>query len=193
MQRAEAHVFIAISLDGYIARPDGSLDWLMHAQASVPAGQDFGYERFMAGIDALVLGRKTFETVLGFEPWPYAGRPVYVMSRSAQLSIPQALQGEVQHTGLQPLALLQQLHAEGVLRVYLDGGELIQAFLQQDLVDSLTLTTVPLMLGQGRRLFGPLPADRRWTLQALRHEACSFAQAHYTRADEAQQRPPSTG
>lgn len=181
MQRAEAHVFIATSLDGCIARPDGSLDWLMQAQAHAPPGQDFGYARFMAGIDALVLGRKTFETVLGFEPWPYAGRPVYVMSRRAALPIPAPLQASVQHARQPPLALLQQLHAAGVRRVYLDGGELIQAFLQQDLVDSMTLTTVPLLLGQGRRLFGPLPADLAWTLQVLRHEDGGLAQAHYTR------------
>ena len=179
--RPQVEVFIAASLDGFIARPDGALDWLMQAQADAPAGEDFGYAGFMAGIDALVMGRKTFETVLGFDPWPYGERPVFVMSRQPKLPIPASRGSTVQHHRAGPSALLQSLARQGVRRVYLDGGELIQAFLQEDLVDRMTVTTIPLLLGQGRRLWGPLPADRAWTLEAVQHWACGFVQSRYAR------------
>ncbi|MBL8330909.1 MAG: dihydrofolate reductase [Rubrivivax sp.] len=179
--RPQVEVFIATSLDGFIARPDGSLDWLMEAQAAAPAGEDFGYAEFMAGIDALVMGRKTFETVLGFDPWPYAERPVWVLSRQQGLEIPEALRPRVQRSGAEVRTLLRQLAQQGVRRLYLDGGELIQHFLFEDLVDRITLTTVPLLLGQGRSLWGPLPADRAWTLEAARHWEGGFVQGRYAR------------
>ena len=181
MNRAEAHVFIATSLDGFIARPDGSLDWLLQSQATAPAGEDFGYAAFMAGIDALVMGRKTFETVLGFDPWRYPGRAVHVMSRSSAVRIPEALEPWVRRTSRAPADLLQQFAQTGLRRVYLDGGELIQAFLSADLVDRMTITTVPVLLGSGRRLFGPLPADRAWTIDGVRHWNNGFVQANYSR------------
>jgi dihydrofolate reductase len=179
--RPQVEVFIATSIDGFIARPDGALDWLMQAQAAAPAGEDFGYADFMAGIDALVMGRKTFETVLGFDPWPYGQRPVWVMSRQPALHIPGNLQPAVQHSQAAAAALLQQLALQGVQRIYLDGGELIQSWLVLDLVDRITVTTIPVLLGQGRRLWGPLPADRAWTLEAARHWDCGFVQSRYVR------------
>jgi dihydrofolate reductase len=180
LPRPQVEVFIATSLDGFIARPDGTLDWLMQAQASAPPGEDFGYAAFMAGIDALVMGRKSFETVLGFTPWPYAGTPVHVMTRQPALAVPEALRASVHVRHEPPAALLAALAGEGVQRVYLDGGELIQAFLQADLVDRVTVTTVPVLIGQGRRLFGPLPGDRRWTLESVRHwNDCGFVQTRW--------------
>lgn len=180
-ERPQLEVFIACSLDGFIARPDGSLDWLMQAPAAAPAGEDFGYADFIAGIDALVMGRKTFETVLGFEPWPYGERPVFVMSRQRSLPIPQALQRHVQHCQTSIDGLLQALHQQGAKRLYLDGGELIQGCLFEDRVDRLTVTTIPRLLGQGRRLWGPLPADQAWKLERARHWDCGFVQATYSR------------
>lgn len=182
MNRAEACVFIATSLDGFIARSDGNLDWLMQAQATAPAGEDFGYAKFMAGIDALVMGRRTFETVLGFDPWPYPGRAVHVMSRSGAVRIPEALGPLVRASSQSPAGLLQQLAQAGARRAYLDGGELIQSFLSADLVDRMTITTVPVLLGSGRRLFGPLPADLAWTIDGVRHWGKGFVQANYSRA-----------
>ena len=180
-QRPQVEVFIASSLDGFIARPDGALDWLMQAQAGAPAGEDFGYADFMAGIDALVMGRKTFETVLGFDTWPYGDRPVVVMSRQPTLQIPEALKPAVQHGRAGPASTLQVLARQGIRRVYLDGGELIQSFLFEDLVDRLTVTTIPRLLGQCRRLWGPLAADQIWTLQGARHWDCGFVQSSYAR------------
>jgi dihydrofolate reductase len=180
--RPEVAVFIATSMDGFIARPDGAIDWLMQAQAAAPAGEDFGYADFMAGIDALVMGRRTFDTVLGFDPWPYAGKPVHVMTRQPGRPLPPARAHDVRwHTG-PPAALLQALAAGGTRRVYLDGGELIQAFLREDLVDRVTVTTVPVLIGQGRRLWGALPHDQAWALQAARHWDCGFVQTTHTRS-----------
>jgi dihydrofolate reductase len=174
-------VFIATSLDGFIARPDGSLDWLLQAQATAPGHEDFGHAEFMANIDALVMGRKTFETVLGFDPWPYAERPVWVMSRQPTLEIPEPRRPRVRHGGADARALLRHLARTGVRRLYLDGGELIQSFLFEDLVDRITVTTIPVLLGQGRRLWGALPADRAWTLESARHWDCGFVQGRYAR------------
>jgi dihydrofolate reductase len=179
--RPEVCVFIATSLDGFIARPDGAIDWLLERHATAPAGEDFGYAAFMAGVDALVMGRKTFDTALGFDPWPYAGTPVHVMTRQRGLAVPAARAADVRVRHEAPAALLAALAGEGVQRVYLDGGELIQAFLREHLVDRLTVTTVPVLIGQGRRLWGELPADQAWALQAVRHWDCGFVQTTHGR------------
>lgn len=179
--RPKVEVFIATSMDGFIARLDGAIDWLMAAQAAAPPGEDFGYADFIDGIDALVMGRRTFETVLGFDAWPYGERPVWVMSRQPSLHVPEALRSTVQHSRASPGALLEELASTGRRRVYLDGGELIQAFLFNDLVDRITLTQIPVLLGQGRRLWGPLPADQAWTLEDSRHWDCGFVQSRYGR------------
>lgn len=179
--RPQTCVFIATSLDGFIARPDGRLDWLMQAQAAAPAGEDFGHAAFMAGIDALVMGRKTLDTVRGFDPWPYAGIPVHALTRQPLADLPALSDLDVQWSRESPAALLGRLSAAGVKRVYLDGGELIQSFLREDLVDQLTVTTVPVLIGQGRRLWGELPADLRWALQEVRHWDCGFLQTTHRR------------
>jgi dihydrofolate reductase len=179
--RPETCVFIATSLDGFIARPDGRLDWLMQAQGTAPPGEDFGYAAFMAGIDALVMGRKTLDTVRTFDPWPYAGTPVHVMTRQAPDDLPPLGELDVQWSRESPSALLDRLGGAGVRRVYLDGGELIQSFLREDRVDRITVTTVPVLIGQGRRLWGEVPTDLGWTLQEVRHWACGFVQATHQR------------
>lgn len=177
----EVCVFIATSLDGFIARTDGAIDWLLARHAEAPAGEDFGYATFMAGVDALVMGRKTFDTVLGFTPWPYAGKPVHVMTRQADLAVPEARRSDVHVRTESPADLLASLAAAGVRRVYLDGGELIQSFVRADLVHRVTVTTVPVLIGQGRRLWGALQADQVWTLESSLHWGCGFVQATYRR------------
>jgi len=136
-------VFIATSLDGFIARPDGGLDWLDRFH-----DEDHGYQSFFASVDALVIGRGTYDTVLGFSSWPYAGKRVIVCtSRPANPS-----RGEELWSG-SPRTLAERLDREGVRRVYLDGGALIRSFLREGLVDELTVDVVPLVLGAGRPLF----------------------------------------
>lgn len=155
----EAAVFIATSLDGYIAREDGGLDWL----PGFAAGEDYGYAAFMATVDALVVGRHTYETVRGFGDWPYGETRVVVLSRRG-VDVPEALRATVEVRAGEPADVLRALGAEGVRRVYLDGGRTVQGFLRAGLVTEMVLTRVPVLLGAGIPLFGPLDGDVR-----LRH------------------------
>jgi dihydrofolate reductase len=153
-------VYIATSLDGFIARTDGSLDWLLAIEA--PKGEDYGYAAFMSEIDAIVMGRGTFETVLAFGgAWPYP-RPVYVLSSSLR-EIPEAVQGKVTLLDLSPTKALERIGADGHRRCYVDGGRTVQQFLREGLIDRLIVTRIPVLLGTGRPLFGPLDGDRHWT------------------------------
>ncbi|MGL4576567.1 MAG: dihydrofolate reductase family protein [Burkholderiaceae bacterium] len=151
-------VFIATSLDGYIARLDGSIDWLDHANTVVPPGEDFGYAQFMADVDALVMGRNSFEQVLSFDPWPYADKPVIVLSTQWSV-LPAGAPATATLSCESPAQLLTRLAAQGMRRVYVDGGVTIQRFLAAGLVEEMTITQIPVLLGAGRPLFGLLPAD----------------------------------
>ncbi|MBI6898830.1 dihydrofolate reductase [Pseudomonas putida] len=151
----KASVFIATSLDGYIAREDGGLDWLMGATQST---DDHGYAGFMAGVDTLVMGRGTFDKVMTFGEWPYADTRVVVVSASLE-ALPKGAPAQVElHPGPIP-ALLEHLEATGAKSLYLDGGKLIQGFLREGLVDEMTITRIPVLLGQGIPLFGGLAKD----------------------------------
>jgi dihydrofolate reductase len=142
-------VFVATSLDGYLARPDGGLEWLERVQAE---GEDYGYAEFFASVDALLLGSKTYETVLGFPEWPYGDKPCYVATTQARV----AVASEVFVEG-PPDELARELADRGHQRVYLDGGHLIRAFLAAGLVDDLTVSLVPVLLGAGLPLFQGAP------------------------------------
>lgn len=157
-----ASVFIATSLDGYIARRDGSLDWLDEANARVPAGEDCGYRAFMDTVDTLIIGRNTYEKVLTFGEWPYGDTPVIVMSHRP-VSFPSHLPGTVCHSAEAPRALLNRLAAQSVQHVYVDGANTIQRFLAKSLIDRLTITTIPVILGDGIPLFGSGVRDIRLT------------------------------
>jgi dihydrofolate reductase len=161
------HVFIATSLDGFIAREDGDIGWLLARDAP---GEDHGYARFIAGIDAIIMGRGSFETVRGITPWSY-DRPVTVLSaRLADRPVPRALAGAVRFSGATPQAVMAALAAEGERRVYVDGGRVIQSFLRLGLIADMVITRVPVLLGRGRPLFGPLEAD----LDLVHDETLSF-------------------
>ncbi len=140
-------VFIATSLDGFIARENGAIDWLSIVERP---GEDYGYSKFFESIDTLVLGRKTYETALGFEAWPYAEKRVVVMTHQTLA----AKHGEEFSSG-DPKALVARL-AESK-RIYVDGGSVIRQFLAAKLVTDLTLSIVPVLLGTGIRLFEGLP------------------------------------
>ncbi len=146
-------VFIARSLDGYIAGKNGEIDWL-HAIPN-PENNDMGYNALMAEIDAIVMGRVTFETVLGFGiEWPYT-KPVFVLSNSLN-EIPEKLKEKVSLINGTPQEILDKVHAKGYLKLYIDGGSTIQNFLKEDLIDELQITTIPILLGGGFSLFGEL-------------------------------------
>lgn len=151
-------VFIATSLDGYISRPDGSIDWLDRANATMSPGEDCGFKAFFASVDVLVLGRNTYEQMLTFPEWFYGDKPVIVLT-SRPLEVPARLAGLVEVSGESPAALVDRLGAAGVRHLYVDGGVTIQRFLQAGLVDHLTVTLIPVLLGAGRPLFGPLAGD----------------------------------
>jgi dihydrofolate reductase len=152
-------VFVATSLDGFIARTDGRIDWLEEASAAMPSGEDCGYADFLAGIDVLVIRRLTFEQALAFPAWPYGDRSVVVLSRTMAM-LPEGLPSSVRLSSAAPPALVAELAAQGLGRVYVDGGQVIGAFLAAGLVDEITVTVVPVLLGGGRALFAPGPQRR---------------------------------
>ena len=159
------HVFIATSLDGFIARPDGTLDWLLSRDD--PA-EDHGYAAFIAEMDCIIMGRGSFDAVRTFPEWPYA-LPVLVLSQQlAGQPIPPDLQGKVEFLALTPERAFDHLAARGHLRAYVDGGRIVQSFLRAGLIDRLTITTAPVLIGQGRPLFGNLPQDIALTHETTR-------------------------
>jgi dihydrofolate reductase len=176
--RAKCSVFIATSLDGYISRPDGSIDWLNEANASVPEGEDCGYGAFIRTVDVLVMGRNTFELALTFDAWPYESLQVVVLS-SHGVAVPEGLAQTVSVSSESPAQLVARLAALGRKHLYVDGGKTIQSFLADDLVDEMTITLIPVLLGAGRPLFGPLQADKRLSLLASRAFEFGFVQNRY--------------
>ena len=169
----QASVFIATSLDGFIARSDGRLDWLPEG-----GGEPHGYTEFMATVDALVIGRKTFETILSFPQWPYGTKPVVVLS-----SRPAALQAPAGATctfmAASPAAVVDHLAARGMGHLYIDGGVTIQRFLNAGLIQRLIVTRVPVVLGTGIPLFGPVAQDLRFTHVATRAYPSGLVQSEY--------------
>lgn len=153
-------VFIATSLDGYIADANGEIDWL-HAIPN-PENNDMGYAEFMSEIDALVMGRTTFETVCGFDiDWPYQ-KPVFVLSNTLT-EIPAEYEGKAMLIKGTLTEILAQIHAKDFYSLYIDGGSTIQNFLKEDLIDEMTITIIPTLLGGGVSLFGELAEKLNFT------------------------------
>ncbi len=147
-------VFVGRSIDGYIAGKDGELDWL--DKIPNPDGDDMGYNNLMEEIDAIVMGRNTFEVVLDFGgEWPYS-KPVFVLSNTLEF-LPKRLEQKVFLIKGSPQEVLLKIHRQGYTNLYIDGGRTVQDFLKQDLIDELRLSTIPVLLGGGIPLFGELP------------------------------------
>jgi len=171
-------VFIATSLDGFIADKNGGIDWL----DTFPEinNIDTGYATFTSEIDALVMGRTTFETVLAFGiEWPYK-KPVFVASTSLR-EIPIELKDKVHLVKGKPSEILQLIHQAGFYRLYIDGGKLIQSFLKEDLIDQMIITVIPVLLGSGYPLFGDLPDKLNFECVETKHYLNKIAQNHYLR------------
>lgn len=150
------HVYIATSLDGFVARRNHALDWLMKQGT---AGEDHGYEAFLDTVDGIVMGKGSFMNVLRLGPWPYR-KPVVVMSQSlTQDDLPPHLEGKVRLDRSGPLAVMEQLAEAGWSRAYVDGGALVQSFLKDGLIHDIVLTIVPILIGDGISLFGDLGRD----------------------------------
>lgn len=172
-------VFIATSLDGYIADRDGGLGWL--SEGAAPDEGDFGYAAFMEGIDALVMGRTTFDTVHGFDiAWPYT-RPVFVLSRSLD-TLPAEFSGKAELLSGTPSEITRTLAERGHHNLYIDGGRVVQEFLAADAIDRLILTRIPVLLGGGTPLFGRLDAPLRFTHTGTQSLARGLVQSTYVRS-----------
>jgi len=169
---ARCSSFIATSLDGFISRPDGAIDWLDEANKVVPAGEDCGYSDYVASVDAIVMGRHTFERVLSFDTWPYGDVPLYVLSASLQ-SLPTGTPCTVRLHTCAPRELAALAWRQGHRHLYVDGGQTIQRFVADGLLDEITITVIPVLLGAGRSLFGPLPQSAVW-LQHLASRVFPF-------------------
>ena len=169
-----ASVFVGASVDGFIARRNGDLDWL-------PADcEPHGYDEFIATVDTIVIGRKTFETVMAFEAWPYGEKRVIVLSSErVDLSAAVARGGIVEQMGGPPAEILSSLAARGAQNLYVDGGITIQRFLQAGLIDRLIITRVPVLIGDGIPLFGSLPQDVRLRHIATRSYPSGLVQSEY--------------
>lgn len=168
----KASVFVGTSVDGFIARPNGDLDFLPPG-----GGEPHGYTEFMDSVDALVIGRKTFETVLGFGTWPYGEKPVFVLSTNDLAPAP--VGAIVERMSGEPAEIASQLDARGIGHVYVDGGLTIQRFLRAGLIQRLIITRVPVLIGNGVPLFGHLPHDIRLRHVATRHYPSGLVQSEY--------------
>lgn len=171
-------VFIGTSLDGYIADRNGGLNWL--TAIPNPEQSDMGYTEFMAQVDALVMGRKTFETVCGFEgDWPYA-KPIFIVSRTLD-TIAEEYRDKAELVKGSLVQILEKIHNKGYHRLYIDGGVTIQNFLKEDLIDEITITTIPIVLGGGSALFSILPKELEFTLVESKIFLNQLVQSHYRR------------
>lgn len=155
--------FIGVSLDGYIAKPDGDLTWLTEPDrrahiADEGAHPALVWEAFFPTVDAIVMGRTTYDTVSGFEQWPFEGKTVIVLSSTLDASPHAQVARSVEHAS-------DMLAAIDAKRVYVDGGRTIQSFLAAGLIDEITVSIAPILLGRGSRLFGELDRDVLLTLR----------------------------
>jgi dihydrofolate reductase len=159
-----ASVFVGVSLDGFIARPNGAYDFL-----PADGGDSNGYAEFMATVDALVIGRKTFETVLAFPDWPYGNRQVVVLS-SRPLDFSRVRAGRIEQMSGDPSEVVSRLSARGFKHVYVDGGITVQNFLRAGQIQRIIINRYPVLIGDGISLFGSLPHDVQ-----LRHVATQIS------------------
>ena len=172
------YVYIATSLDGFIATVDGGIDWLNDIPN--PEQSDYGYSEFNSGIDALVMGRGTFEKVLTFGDWPYE-KPVYVLSNS-MTEVPEHVAGKAEIIRGDFSEQIKQLNEIGHGNLYIDGGKVIQSFLNEDLIDEMIITIVPILLGDGIPLFGKLDHNLKFKHKKTEIYNNSLVKSHYMRS-----------
>lgn len=171
-------VYIGTSLDGYISAPDGGLDWLSYVP--IPEGDDLGFSEFMDRIDAVVMGRKTFETLLGFGVGWHYPKPGIILSSTLK-SAPEEFADHIQFASGTPSEIVQLAKKQGFENLYIDGGTTIQRFLREDLIDELIITEIPLLLGGGDRLFGELDQRLGFELVDTKVLLNQLVRRHYQR------------
>lgn len=177
MTSLRCSVFIATSLDGYIARLNGALDWLPGSDGNT-GGEDYGFNEFYESVDTLIIGRKTFEFARALPDWPYAGKRVVVLSGRFPAE-PSAIDPDALGSSLAPEKVARWLAERGARHAYVDGGKTIQGFLRAGLIREITITRVPVLLGEGVPLFGPTGRDIRLTHIHTRAYANGFVQSKY--------------
>lgn len=174
--RPKISIFIATSIDGYIAKKNGDIDWL--TKLTPPTGEsedkDCGFSTFFSGIDALIMGRNTYEVVSGFDTWPYQGKRVVVLSSTLTSVCQQAelFNGDI-------TALVEKLHADGIRHIYVDGGVTISQFLNMNLVDELIISLIPIILGSGISLFSKIDNEKWCRLVSSRPYSNGLVQLKY--------------
>jgi dihydrofolate reductase len=171
MPRPGTAAFLGMSLDGFIAGPNDELDWLERGGGPP---EDHGFTAFFGSVDALLIGRRTWDVVRGFPEWPYGEKPVHVLTHRPG----EARHGERFHAGV-PAAVLEALGAAGARRVYVDGGAVVSQVLAAGLLDELTVSILPVVLGAGIRLFQETGPERWLTLESSRPFAGGMVQLRY--------------
>ena len=169
-------VFIGTSLDGFIARKNGDIDWLVQYANNEAVD---AYEKFMSSIDTIVIGRGTFEKVLSFPSWPYE-KKVFVLSTSIK-EVPAALKEKVTILSMKPAEVLHYLSGKGFSNIYVDGGKVIQDFLIEDLIDELIISKVPVLTGSGIPLFGHLDGDLQFKHNRTETGTNGLVRSYYER------------
>ena len=171
------YVYTATSIDGFIAREDGNIDWLLDIPN--PDGSDFGFARFMENIDALVMGRNTFETVITFDEWLYS-KPVFVYSSKLK-EIPEKYREKAEIISGTPQEVVTLLNSRGFNNLYIDGGAAIRSFLNEGLIDEFIITRIPILLGRGIPLFKEIPFEQKFIHSKTEILNDMLVKSHYIR------------
>ena len=165
-------VFVGTSLDGFIARRNGDYDFL-----PADGGEPHGYDEFIASVDTILIGRKTFEVVLKLPSWPYCDKRVVVLSHCA-LDF-SGITGRVEQMSGEPVQIAQKLAATGAKHVYVDGGITVQEFLRAGQIQDLTITRVPVLIGEGIPLFGSVSQDIKFRHIGTRQYKSGLVKSEY--------------
>lgn len=169
--RPQISIYIAMSIDGYIARKNGELDWLEYGHTG---DEDYGFKKFIGSVDALVLGRNTYEVVSGFDKWPYDGKKVIVLSHTLN-----AVRKEAELFCGQLADLVSTLHSEGIKRIWVDGGITVSRFLEADLIDDITISVIAMVLGSGIPLFSTMNREHKCRLISTQSYPSGLVQLKY--------------
>ena len=176
-------VYIATSLDGFIARENGDLDWLPgshegQSHDSEIVDEGFGFQEFMDSVDVVVMGRNTYEMVLSTGQWPYGSKRVAVLSSKLSQESDN-LPKTVEVRSGSPTELIKDLQESGAKHLYIDGGKTIQGFLNAGLIQEIIITRIPVLIGKGIPLFGPVNKDLKLQHIETRSFANGFVQSKY--------------
>ena len=170
-------VFIATSLDGFIARKNGRIDWLIAADEQ-NSTEDYGYQEFYDAIDCLVMGRNSLEKIIDFPEWPYEDKRVVVLSNTLEEVPAQHVDKFELYSGSLN-ELVKRLEIDGYKNLYIDGGKTIQSFINNGLVTDMTITTIPVLLGEGLPLFAKIKQDIKLTHLETKSYPNGFVKSTY--------------